>query len=233
MCIRDRIFVDYRPAPEEIIVEPSSFIGCTPAEIFFDNLSSPIDSTYDILWDFGDGTSDTVISPTHIYEDPGVYSIGLTVVSPIGCETSEEFSTQIRVLEGAIADFAFSPDEPNNFNSLVQFNDLSNNVDRWLWEFGDFGTSGERNPSFDFPDTGMFVVKLTAFHPTSNCPDTISRIVDVRPQVTLFLPNAFTPNNDGTNDLFLGNGFYDGLSDFSMTIWNLSLIHISEPTRPY
>ena len=112
--------VDYRPAPQEIIVEPSTFVGCSPSEIFFDNLSEPIDSTYDILWDFGDGNISTEISPTHIYQEPGVFTVNLDIVSPIGCEIARDFPSFIRVLEGPTADFAFSPDEPNNFNSEVQ-----------------------------------------------------------------------------------------------------------------
>jgi gliding motility-associated-like protein len=224
--------VDYRPAPQEIIVEPSTFVGCSPSEIFFDNLSEPIDSTYDILWDFGDGNTSTEISPTHIYQEPGVFTVNLDIVSPIGCEIARDFPSFIRVLEGPTADFAFSPDEPNNFNSEVQFTDLSTNVDRWLWDFGGVGSSSVRNPSFDFPDTGVFEVKLTSFHPITSCPDTITRIVDIRPIVMLFLPNAFTPNNDAKNDFFIGNGVLDGLFDYNMTIWNRWGENIYDTTNP-
>ncbi len=226
------IDVDYRPAPAVIVVEPSSFIGCTPAEVFFNNLSTPIDSTYDILWEFGDGTVSNEISPTHLYEEPGTYSVSLNIISPIGCEVERTFQSWIRILEGPTADFAFSPDEPNNFNSLVQFSDMSLLADRWQWDFGGVGNSMLRDPNFDFPDTGIYPVKLTVFHPETNCTDTITQFIDVRPQVKLFLPNAFTPNNDATNDLFLGNGFYDGLGDFRMTVWNRWGELVYETTDP-
>ena len=224
--------VNYFPAPDLILVEPSNFVGCTPAEIFFNNLSMPIDSTYDIEWDLGDGTISTEISPTHIYEEPGNYSVSLNIVSPLGCETTRSFPSWIRILEGPTADFAFSPDEPNNFNSLVQFTDLSTSVDRWQWNFGGVGSSVLQDPNFNFPDTGLYTVKLTAFHPVTNCPDTISKIIDIRPLVRLFMPNAFTPNNDATNDTFLGNGFYDGLLDYNMTVWNRWGELVYETTDP-
>ncbi len=212
--------VDWKPIPNLIIVEPSSFIGCNPAEIFFNNLSSPIDSTYDITWDLGDGNFSNEISPTHVYEEPGVYSVSVQIVSPFECETSEDFPSWIRILEGPDADFAFSPDEPNNFNSTVSFTDLSTSADNWIWNFNNEATANVQNPTYTFQDTGIQEVKLTVFHPVTNCPDTITKLIDVRPLVRYFMPNAFTPNNDAQNDVFLGNGFYDGLSDFNFTIWN-------------
>ena len=212
--------VDWRPVPNLIIVEPSTFVGCSPAQITFNNLSSPIDSTYDVIWDFGDGNTTNEISPTHVFEEPGNYNISLSIVSPIGCETSEEFQSWIRVLEGPEADFAFSPEEPNIFNNTVSFTNLSDRERSWQWNFGGLGSSQEENPNFTFQDTGVYRVNLTVFHETTSCTDTISKLIDVAPVVRFFLPNAFTPNNDASNDKFLGNGFYDGLADFQMTIWN-------------
>lgn len=212
--------VAYFPVPQLIIVEPTSFVGCTPAEIFFNNLSTPIDSTYDILWDFGDGSIGDEVSPTHLYTDAGVYSISVDITSPLGCTTSTSFDSWIRVLEGPEANFTFSPEEPNNFTDFVAFTDQSFNAAAWQWEFGSEGSSFERNPTFAFPDTGFYDVKLTVFHPVTNCPDTISKVVEIRPLTTLFMPNAFTPDNNGNNDSFRGKGYIEAISDYSMSIWN-------------
>ncbi len=211
--------IDWFPAPPLIIVEPSSFIGCSPAEIFFNNLSSPIDDTYDILWDFGDENTSNEISPTHIYEEEGVYSISLEITSPIGCTTEKQFPNWIRVQPGPVANFSFTPEEPNILQREVRFTDLSSNAISWQWNFSDLGNSFEQNPTYTFPDTGIYNIMLTVFHP-SGCPDTISSQIDIRPVVRFFMPNAFTPNQDASNDLFLGNGFYDGLAEFEMRIWN-------------
>jgi gliding motility-associated-like protein len=154
-----------------------------------------------------------------MYEEPGLYTIQLDMVFPFGCQYSEDFPL-VRILEGPSTDFAFSPDNSTNFEPQVHFTDLSLNADRWFWDFGGVGTSTLQNPSFDFPDTGLFQVKLTSFHPTTNCPDTITRTVDIMPAVMLQLPNAFTPNNDAKNDFFTVSGSFDGLFDYNMSIWN-------------
>ncbi len=58
--------VNYFPAPAVLIVEPSIYNGCSPQDVFFNNLSYPIDSTYTTIWDLGDGNTSNEISPTHI-----------------------------------------------------------------------------------------------------------------------------------------------------------------------
>ena len=210
--------IRYFPVPPLIVVQPSVFIGCVPATIRFNNLSSPIDETYDIIWDFGDGNTVNEISPSHIYEETGVFSVGVDITSPLGCETSEFFENIITVLDSPTAGFSFTPENPSNFNLSVDFIDESENAVSWLWDFGGVG-SLEQNPSFTFQDTGFVEVVQVVSHP-SGCTDTLSILLDIEPLVTLHLPNAFTPNNDGLNDTFKGKGFFDGFQNYRMQIWN-------------
>jgi len=211
--------VNYFPAPAIVIVEPSTFLGCQPADIFFNNLSTPIDDTYDIVWTFGDGATSGDISPTHTYQDTGIFDISLEITSPIGCFASQSWDDWIQVLPSPIADFTFNPRELNIFDNTAEFTDLSFEPATWQWQFADDGFSIEQNPSFTFPDTGQQVIQLVVTH-ESGCVDTTIQIIDVIPQVRYFLPNAFTPNNDDVNDLFLGNGILAGMRNFEMTIWN-------------
>ena len=146
--------------PPLLIIEPSAFSGCQPGEIFFNNLSSPIDETYLIEWDFGDGAKGSEISPTHTYETAGTFSVTVEVTSPIGCTTDAFFPDCITLDPSPIADFIFSPPVITSLNPTVDFTDLSTGADRWLWQFDEDGTSKLQNPSFTFPDTGLQKVLL-------------------------------------------------------------------------
>ena len=211
--------VNYYPVPNLIVIAPSAAIACQPAEIFFDNLSFPIDSTYDIFWDFGDGGGSTEISPFYTYENPGVYTVSVDITSPIGCQTDTTFERLITILPSPEAGFSHAPEELSNIKPAVQFTDESMFASSWEWDFGNGQSSNARSPYYVYPDTGLFVVQQVVRH-QSGCTDTLRALVDIVPEIRYFLPNAFTPNGDGTNDTYAGIGIFKGITDFKLSIWN-------------
>lgn len=211
--------VQYFPVPDLLILEPNRFAGCVPDSIFFLNLSVPIDSTYDIVWDFGDGNIGEGVSPYHFYQDTGVFSINLDITSPVGCKTDTFFEELITMLPNAVAGFDYNPNEVSNFEPEVNFIDESIDAAAFYWNFNNSDFSIDQNPVHTFLDTGLVSVTQIVTH-ESGCRDTSITILDVIPKVSYFLPNAFTPNLDGIHDRYLGTGVTFGMKSFNMTIWN-------------
>ena len=213
--------VTWFPAPPIIIIEPSTAIGCPPEVVSFENLSTPIDSTYDISWDFGDGQTTMGLSPSTTYNIPGTYTVVVDIISPIGCFISDTFPDLIFIDSLPEANFVVSPPRGvSNFDPEVAMTDLSFNARSWDWKFASGQDSSIlQNPTYVFQDTGKQVVELTV---TSffGCTDTLRQIVDVVPKVTFFMPNAFTPNEDGLNEVFEGVGVFRGITNYKMGIWN-------------
>ena len=213
----------WKPAPKAIIFEPSEVVGCPPLEVYFENLSFPIDSTYEIIWTFGDDSTSYDISPTHTYLIPGRFDIHVQVTSPIGCFKEAFFPRWVDVDSLPVADFIYDPPSYiSNFHPTVNFIDNSKRAAFWAWEFGKDGALGNtlgEKASFTFPDTGQVEVQLAIMH-YYGCEDTIVKMVDVVPRITYTLPNAFTPNGDGLNDVYRGGGYFRGITDFEMTIWD-------------
>ncbi len=86
---------------------------------------------------------------------------------------------------------------------------------QYLWDFGDGYTSTSPEPSHNYNSVQDFIVTLEVTD-SLGCTDTLSVIAIAEGQ--LYIPNAFTPNEDGINDLFDVKGF--NIERFEMVIVN-------------
>jgi PKD repeat protein len=117
------------------------------------------------MWDFGDGGTSDKQDPIYIYKNPGTYDVTLTVSNGY----STQISTYLRFVITVYGDLTaqFDQNQTAGPNPLtVQFTDTTiGNPTSWLWDFGDGGTSTEKNPVHTFSSVGTHNVVLTVSHP--------------------------------------------------------------------
>ncbi|MCK4581620.1 MAG: PKD domain-containing protein, partial [Dehalococcoidia bacterium] len=139
----------------------------TADTIAFVSTSSDFDGTIIAWqWEFGDGETSDVQSSSHKYATAKTYIAKLTVTDNDGATSSA--TKNITVSEPAnvppVANFSFTPAGPQ-VNQVIQFTNLSTDADGtvtgWDWDFGDGGTSTDKNPTHKYTTVGIYMVALT------------------------------------------------------------------------
>lgn len=223
--------INYFPVPPLLIISPSAARSCVPDSILFTNLSVPITEEYDIEWDFGDGGTSDEISPIHSYETEGVFDVYVAITSPIGCFTDTLFPQLIQMDPSPVAGFRYSPEEVGNLRPEVSIFDESSEAISWFYQIGDEYSTRQREFDYTFRDTGVYEITQIVTHP-SGCQDSLTQLVDVVPQFTFYMPNAFSPNGDGLNDKVAPKAILFGARSYQLRIWNRWGQNVFETTDP-
>lgn len=196
------INIDPLPAPDFIADVDSA---CLPVEVFFTNLSTDVANGAQYLWSFGDGNeSQAAGSTSHEYTSAGIYTVSLTIHNTDRCAATTTIPNMIQVNANPKAAFEADPwistlDAPDIF---FQDSTISDDpIGDYLWDFGDGSTSTDKNPTHTYSQPGEFEVFLIT-KTIHGCADTTFATVVITLEIKLYFPNAFTPNNDGLNDVF-------------------------------
>lgn len=216
--------VTVNPVPVAVLTA-SQTSGCAPLCVDFSDLSTVaapgVISSWS--WDFGDGSpvSAQQNPQQHCFYNPGTYTITLDIVTADGCTATITMPAYITVFANPVAAFGASPQPTTILNPEIFFSDSSVNATSWTWSFGDLtnATSSLQNPSFIYPDPTCYQVTLSVSS-IDGCIDTVSKEICIGPDATIFVPNAFSPNEDGVNEVFMPVGVGIDPEHFEMWIFD-------------
>ena len=199
------IFV-YDSASVGLLYGPNA--DCPPFMVGFkaDSLGGPgPDQGNSYVWDFGNTYTGSGDSTFFNYLNTGTYDVTLTVTTANGCISVVTEPGWVEVYPVPVADFTTDPNPPTVTLLNPVFDFINQSTDNPIneWDFGDgTGTSLSTDPSYTYLDTGYYQVTLMVENQPYGCRDTAQQTVRIRPDFFFAIPNSFTPDGDGLNDIF-------------------------------
>jgi gliding motility-associated-like protein len=163
-------------------------------------------------WSTGAHTASIIITPTITTS----YSVSASLGSCVGSAVDT-----VMVKPAPIAAYTINPNPATIIDPLVYFTNQSVNYTSWAWNFGDGSPldTSDVNPShyYNIQVGNTYTTSLTLTN-TDGCISTDTVLLIIEPAFTFYIPNTFTPNGDGLNDLFKGEGI--GIAGFQIWVFN-------------
>jgi PKD repeat protein len=166
--------------------------GCEPLQVQFQDRST--NATGRRFWVFGDGSTDTLLNPNHLYMKHGLYTPKL-IVSNGACYDSLQLTNTVNVLQNPIADFSVRDSMIPRPTGVMLFTNQSQFAQSYVWDFGDgSGTVSQTSPIHRYNRAAPHQVTLFATA-ANGCKDTLQKPVNPQFFSGLYVPNVFSPES--------------------------------------
>ncbi|MDQ3190421.1 MAG: gliding motility-associated C-terminal domain-containing protein [Bacteroidota bacterium] len=199
------VIIEQPPAMEIEVEAKGDTCGLNNGNLTVSNIVNG-NGPYSYLWTNTDSTQTASNLSTGYY--------GVTVTDSKGCTKSDNVFVP---LVGSPISASYTASTYHGTTPLeVNFLNTSLNGTDFHWNFANGQTSNDENTGTIFPNSGEYQVLLTVTN--DYCVDTISTLITVLDALIYEIPNVFTPNGDGKNDVFTING--QGMSSFHGIIYN-------------
>ncbi|HEY1038871.1 MAG TPA: choice-of-anchor L domain-containing protein [Bacteroidia bacterium] len=211
------------PKPEVVFNAPVTegcLVGGNAFSFASQITSGNTNGTY--LWLFGDGASGSALeNPVHLYNGAGTFTVKLLYTDVNGCMDDTTALSYITVHPQPRPSFYVSDERPSVLEPVVDFVNTTPGTNTYVWSL--FGTqiSTENYLQYTFTELGIYPVTLTATT-AFGCVDSVTQNIQLVNDQVFYIPTAFTPNNDGKNDVLVlkSSGVDTKEGVFKMQVFN-------------
>tara|TARA_R110002050_G_scaffold97893_3_gene203432 strand:- start:9243 stop:13535 length:4293 start_codon:yes stop_codon:yes gene_type:complete len=172
--------------------------GCAPLVVNFQNITNPMSSVNNVMWDFGVSptTKSTSLSPSYTFQFPGIYFVKLTIFTKSGCQSTQVM--KIRVGTPQTPNFYLDTNDACASYLVSCFNTSTNTslINDVVWDFGDNNVSNAYQPQHHFQDTGYLDVTLSVGYNGCYASKTIDSAIYIKGPILgyTYQVNCDTPN---------------------------------------
>ncbi len=228
----DSIWLDEAPLlnPLDINWSPSS--GCPPILVHFDDNSANPALSYS--WEFGDGGFSSDPDPVHVYSELGSFDVTVVASSMTECVSviSTELPGIIQTYSGPEAGFSVSPLVVDILDGEVSIVSLASPTLNCTYQMADGGFIAGHDGVHTFLESGVFQIVQTVTD-SDGCSATSRGEVTVNGTL-FYAPTAFTPDQDGVNDVWRPQ--VTGVTEYALQVfdrWGELVWSASDPDVPW
>ncbi len=197
---------------------------------YFHSLSTTQHDITSYLWDFGDGHMGDGANPHHTYEQPGTYTVCLTITDNSGCTSTTCHEVVVEAIpNNCEANFTWEQTD----SLTVHFNSTStsnHDIISYAWTFGDGGTASTMDPYHTYDQPGVYTVCLIIT-------DNAGCSSDVCHEIAITSPISMGANYEVTlgenNNVFIFHNHSIGMTEHTTWLWNFGDGHTSNDANPH
>lgn len=179
-------------------------------------------------WKTGDGSIYTDSLVRHTYKNPGTFKAVFTSTNSAGCNDSD--MVYVRVYPRPEAAFTADPN-PVVAGSDVLLSNRSKGAFNWEWMLDNKLFSSDKEPVIKSPLGGKYKLELIAIS-SDNCRDSTEIILLVTEKASIYIPNSFTPDDNGHNEIFRVYGLEKTADKYFLRIYSRWGEKLFETTNP-
>lgn len=188
----------------DIQVDDQIACGTPPYDVPFNSTAGP-NATF--TWDFGDGNGSTQQNPLHQYQSSGTYNVVLIAEDSTGCVASDTAYATVQITEPEpfTANWNFTPPPPCSNTVTLDISFTGTGADSLVWVLPNQTLTNVTQINETYSTPGTYDVTLMAYDLDCSYGDTITQSFSVSEFTNvgnIVMPNVFTPNDDGVNELY-------------------------------